>query len=119
MANVAIVIGNTDYQTLSRLQCCGEDVLAMKELLEATGRFENIELILNSDSSQLKERLRAVVDGHESIGEIFFYFTGHGFQREAEFFFCATDFNAKRPNETGLSIPSYMYCCGLLKPILL
>ena len=76
----------------------------MKELLEATGRFENIELILNSDSSQLKERLRAVVDGHESIGEIFFYFTGHGFQREAEFFFCATDFNAKRPNETGLSI---------------
>lgn len=104
MANIAIVIGNTDYQTLSRLQCCGEDVLAMKELLEATGRFENIELILNSDSSQLKERLRAVVDGHESIGEIFFYFTGHGFQREAEFFFCATDFNAKRPNETGLSI---------------
>jgi Caspase domain len=103
LANVAIVIGNTDYQTLSRLQCCGEDVLAMKELLEATGRFENIELILNSDSSQLKERLRTVVDGHKAIGEIFFYFTGHGFQSEAEFFFCATDFNAKRPNETGLS----------------
>jgi hypothetical protein len=103
LANIAILIGNTEYQTLSKLDCCGEDVLAVKELLDATGKFESIEPILNSDCSQLKQRIRATIDAHESIAEIFFYFTGHGFQHEAEFFFCATNFDAKRPNETGLS----------------
>ena len=44
-----------------------------------------------------------IVDAYKSIREIFFYFTGHGFQHDAEFFFCATNFDAKRPNETGLS----------------
>ena len=103
VANIAILIGNTDYQLLPALQCCYADAMAMKELLDATGKFESVELILNSDSSRLKESIRAAIDAHKSISEIFFYFTGHGFQRDAEFFFCATNFDAKRPNETGLS----------------
>jgi hypothetical protein len=103
LANIAILIGNTEYQTLCDLDCCGKDVLAIKELLEATNKFDTIELILNSDSFQLKERIRTAIDAHKSIGEIFFYFTGHGYQHDAEFFFCATNFDAKRPNETGIS----------------
>jgi hypothetical protein len=103
LANIAILIGNTEYQTLCDLECCGKDVLAIKELLEATNKFDTIELILNSDSSQLKERIRTAIDARKSIGEIFFYFTGHGYQHDAEFFFCATNFDAKRPNETGIS----------------
>jgi hypothetical protein len=103
LANVAILVGNTEYQTLGNLSCCGNDVSAVKELLDATDKFESVELLLNKDSSQLKERIRAAIDAQQSIGEIFFYFTGHGFQHEAEFFFCATNFDSKRPNETGLS----------------
>lgn len=103
MANVAILVGNTDYQTLGSLSCCRDDVSAIKELLEATEKFGSIEPLLNKDSSQLKESIRAVIDANQSIEEIFFYFTGHGFQHEAEFFFCATNFDSNRPNETGLS----------------
>ena len=103
MDNVSILVGNTEYERLGKLDCCSDDVLAVKELLDATQKFESVELLLNNDSSELKERIRAAVDAHKSIGEIFFYFTGHGFQHESEFFFCATNFDAKRPNETGLS----------------
>jgi hypothetical protein len=44
-----------------------------------------------------------VIDAHKSISEIFFYYTGHGFMRGPEFYYCATDFDDKRPNETGLA----------------
>jgi hypothetical protein len=103
LANVAILIGNTEYQTLGNLSCCRDDVFAIKELLEATEKFGSVELLLNKDASQLKESIRAAIDANQSTEEIFFYFTGHGFQREGEFFFCATNFDSKRPNETGLS----------------
>lgn len=103
MANIAILIGNTSYQTLGRLDCCSADVLAMRELLDATGKFEHIEVIVDRDSSSLKECIRTAVDSVARAAEVFFYFTGHGYQSEADFFYCATDFTAKRPNETGLS----------------
>ena len=38
-----------------------------------------------------------------STKELFVYFTGHGFQHERDFYLCASDFDAKRPNATGLS----------------
>lgn len=103
MANIAILIGNSEYETLSALPCCEADVLAVKELVEATEKFESIEVISNSASSQLKDRVRCAFDNHRPIGEVFLYYTGHGFLHETEFFFCATNFDIKRPNETGLS----------------
>lgn len=103
MSNIAILVGNTEYQTLGKLECCGDDVAAMKELLEATEKFDSIEVILDSASSDLKDRIRDAIDANKPAREIFFYFTGHGFQHQTEFFYCATNFDSKRPNETGLS----------------
>lgn len=103
MANVGILVGNTDYQALGTLSCCREDVLAIQQLLESTKRFDSIEVILNEDSFQLKERIRTAIDAQKNIQEIFFYFTGHGYQRDSDFYFCSTNFDLKRPNETGLS----------------
>lgn len=103
MANIAILIGNSEYETLSALPCCEADVLAIKELVETTEKFESIEVISNNTSSQLKDRIRSAFDNHRPIGEVFLFYTGHGFLYETEFFFCATNFDTKRPNETGLS----------------
>jgi hypothetical protein len=103
LANVAVLIGNTDYKLLNKLECCSADVRAMEELLAAAGRFDSIEVILNSDSAHLKEAIRTVIDVHKCISEVFFYYTGHGFMRGSEFYYCATDFDDKRPNETGLA----------------
>lgn len=85
LANVAILIGNTDYKLLNKLECCSADVQAMEELLAATGRFDSIEVILNSDSAHLKEAIRTVIDAYKTISEVYFYYTGHGFMRGSEF----------------------------------
>jgi len=108
--NVAILVGNSQYQTLGALDCCGEDVRAIKELLDATEKFDGIEVLLDADSTKLRDGIRATVDAYQGIGELFFYFTGHGFQHDGEFFFCATNFDNKRPNETGAHLGRCRAC---------
>lgn len=103
MPNIAILVANTEYRSAASLACCAQDLAAIDELIQATGRFPVVEALLNQESPQLKDRIRSVIDSNSHIEEIFFYFTGHGYQNEADFFFCATNFDVRRPNETGLS----------------
>jgi caspase domain-containing protein len=103
MPNIAILVGNTEYRALAKLECCAADVLAMKELLEATEKYETIEIIENADANNLKAKIRAAVDKAKSPAELFFYCTGHGYLYEDEFFYCATNFDSNRPNQSGLS----------------
>lgn len=103
MTNTAILVGNSDYQSLDTLTCCHNDLEAMKELLEATDKYDDIEIIENAEADHLKSQIRESVNKTQSREELFFYFTGHGFACDDEFYHCATGFDAKRPNETGLS----------------
>ena len=103
MTNTAILVGNSQYQSLRALSCCHDDLMAMRELLEATAKYSEIEVIEDTEADELKSKMRAALDKHQSPGELFFYFTGHGCHQEEEFYHCATTFNSKRPNETGLS----------------
>jgi hypothetical protein len=103
MPNIAILVGNTDYKSLAKLECCRADVAAMRELLEATEKYAAIEIIENADANDLKDKIRSAIDKTKSPDELFFYYTGHGYCHETEFFYCATNFDSKRPNETGLS----------------
>ncbi|WP_025037437.1 caspase family protein [Bradyrhizobium sp. DOA9] len=103
MANAAILVGNVQYDRLSKLECCHDDLLAMKQLLEATQKYEEIAIIENAAADSLKSQLRSAMDRIGNPDELFFYFTGHGHQHETEFFHCATDFDSRRPNQTGIS----------------
>jgi hypothetical protein len=103
MPDIAILVGNTEYRSLANLDCCRADVLAMRELLDATEKYETIEIIENADANDLKAKLRATIDKAKSPTELFLYYTGHGYSYEDEFFYCATNFDSNRPNETGLS----------------
>lgn len=103
MANAAILVGNTHYQNLAKLECCRDDVLAIEKLLKATEKYEEITVIENVEADVLKLQLRAAIDKVRSPEELLFYFTGHGHQDETDFFFCTTNFDSKRPNETGIS----------------
>ena len=103
MNNTAILVGNTEYEALPLLSCCGDDLIAMKALLSATGRYSDIVLIENADAHALKSGLRAAIENDQTIDEVFFYFTGHGCQQHSDFYFCATGFDPRRPNETGIS----------------
>ena len=103
MANTAVLVGNSQYSNLRELPCCHADLVAMKELLEATGKYSKIEVIEDAEADELKSRLRLANDENQSIEELFFYFTGHGCQQEDEYYCCATNFDSKQPNVTGLS----------------
>ena len=103
MANTAVLVGNSQYDSLNPLECCHHDLLAMKELLDATGKYSEFEVIENDNADELKSRIRDAIDKTPSTEELFFYFTGHGCLHDDEFYYCATNFDSKRPNQTGLS----------------
>jgi hypothetical protein len=103
MPDIAILVGNSVYRSLAELDCCRADVAAMRELLDATQKYETIEIIENADANDLKSRIRGVVEKAKSPAELFFYYSGHGYSHEEEFFYCAANFDSGRPNETGLS----------------
>jgi hypothetical protein len=93
----------TTYRNLLQLNCCRDDLAAMKELLDATQKYDTVTVIENADADSLRQQLRDAVDKVASPSELFFYFTGHGHVHEAELFYCAIDFIATHPNQTGLS----------------
>ena len=47
------------------------------------------------------------------------YFSGHGFAAESEFFFCFRDFDARKPNQTGLSNTEFYQIVRAVSPELL
>jgi hypothetical protein len=103
MANAAILIANSRYEKLQGLDCCRADLAAMHDLLAATQKFDSIVPIENVDADTLKQKLQEAVDNVSSPNELFFYFSGHGHGHDGELFYCATNFDAKQPNLTGLS----------------
>jgi len=75
----------------------------MVALLEATGRFNGIHTLLDLGGVDLKRELRSALEPVRNAAEVFFYFSGHGHSEGDEFYFCSSDFDPHRPNETGLS----------------
>ncbi|WP_165350026.1 caspase family protein [Mesorhizobium sp. M3A.F.Ca.ET.080.04.2.1] len=103
MANIAILIGNAQYEKQKHLPCCKHDVAAIKSAIVATQKFDRVLELLDVSAAEMKEALRDALSTPVSNGEVFFYFTGHGYHHTTDFFYCARDFDIDRPNETGLS----------------
>lgn len=104
MSSIAILVGNSTYSNLTALNCCRDDIQAMRQLLQATDNYADIHVVENVGADDLKSQLRSAIDCGRPLNEIFFYFSGHGVQSENEFFFCASNFDQRHPNETGLSV---------------
>ena len=103
MNSIAILIGNVSYDNASNLECCRADVSAIHNLLTLTEKYELIHTIIDKNSDELKEDLRKIFNIKDKYDEVFFYFTGHGCESNSNFYYCPTNFDSKRPNETGLS----------------
>ncbi|GAA0297126.1 hypothetical protein GCM10009087_03640 [Sphingomonas oligophenolica] len=103
MASTAILVGNATYSRQDSLPCCIEDVAAMKALVEATGRYSAIHALTDLDADGMREAVRTAISADDTHDEVFFYFSGHGTQIGTEFYYCGTQFDDARPNETGVS----------------
>ncbi|WP_164871613.1 caspase family protein [Solirhodobacter olei] len=103
MTSTAILIGNAEYDQGNPLPCCCADVDAMRALLEATGRFENIHAYVDLDADEMRDAVRDALPPDGTHNEVFFYFSGHGQYVDPGLYFWGTTFDESRPNETGLA----------------
>jgi len=78
-------------------------LLAVEQLLRATGKYGEISIIEDAEADALKSQLRNSTNNIDSLDELLFYFTGHGYVYQDEFYHCAVGFDSARPNDTGLS----------------
>ncbi|MEE3435958.1 MAG: caspase family protein [Treponema sp.] len=105
--NIAIVIGNSDYDNLSKLDACKNDIKAINDVLKATGKYEEIFVEQNKKSSELKKSLTSIVESIKnskiSIEELVFYYTGHGCYKSDQFYFLPIDYDLKRHSTSSLS----------------
>lgn len=103
MTSIAILIGNASYSRFDDLPCCLEDVEAIRLLLEALGRYDEIVVITDADADAMRRGVRSALQVDGAVSEVFFYFSGHGGVVADDYFYCGTSFDAGRPNETGVS----------------
>jgi hypothetical protein len=104
--NIAILIGISKYRTEAALPACAFDAENMRQLLAASGKYDDVALINDkTDASAVKDQLRSFFgkyQGTPDITEALVYFSGHGvFQNDA--LLCCSDFDAARPATTSLS----------------
>jgi hypothetical protein len=84
MARKALLVGINDYQSVSDLRGCVNDVLDMHFTLRSLFGFETPEIRVLTDSRATKDyivqRLKWLVDGAQAGDFLVFHFSGHGSQ---------------------------------------
>ncbi|GGH55444.1 hypothetical protein GCM10008014_25070 [Paenibacillus silvae] len=108
MKNVAIIIAVSDYENITPLLGCKNDYKLISDILKATNKYTDIlEIYEKTDSLNVKESLTSFFSGirEEEIGELFFYYTGHGTYdgEEEDLRFVLTDYSKEKYNTTTLS----------------
>lgn len=101
--NIALLIGNSQYRELDPLECCLNDVAMMRQLLEHCKKFSQIINYNDWSIDEAKEHMRKLASETCELDELFFYFSGHGYSNDADFFMCFKDFTVASPHTSGLS----------------
>jgi Caspase domain len=120
MKNLGIIIGVRDYTPpTGNLPACRPDAQAIAKLFQIETRFEEI-LYIDSDtrSSVVKQKIIEFINAHkdQEIGDVVFYFSGHGDFSGDEFFYLLTDYDPKRRKQTALENSELDNLVRLLKP---
>lgn len=105
MKNIAILIGITEYKNEEKnLPMCENDVENMYKIISASSKYEIIEIIKGKcTSSEMRNRIMEIKESiDEEIGELFFYFSGHGYNSKGNFYFCTSDTDTTDINSTGI-----------------
>lgn len=105
MNNYAIVIGIPEYENATSLPACQNDAKIMCELLEATKRFNVLSVAADINKSCLLEEIEKFLPLSEDnpIGDIIFYFSGHGCSSETDTHFILKDTSIERLSSTSLN----------------
>ncbi|MFH3653755.1 caspase family protein [Acinetobacter nosocomialis] len=119
MKNLAILIGVADYQYINKLSPCDRDVDLISNILDISGKYQDILLLDRSPISSIaKDQIAEFVRLHQEddIDEIFIYYTGHGARIKDDFFYLFADFNEQRLEQTSLRNSEFDAMLKSLKP---
>ena len=105
MQNIAILVGIADAQSSSydKLPCCLKDVDAIYNLLDSCGKYERIETLKDVTADQLRDKIREIFLEKTDVGELLFFYSGHGLTEDEEFYFVLNEFSRTNKNSTGMS----------------
>lgn len=95
MKNIAIVLGVDKYSAASDLPSCQHDAELMESFLSATGKYSVLRLPNDVDKHKALEMIADALSGGDEIGEVLFYFSGHGVQdNDMHYALCGTRVDA-------------------------
>ena len=102
MKNVAVVLGVDKYSTASALPSCQHDAELMESFLSATGKYIVLRLPNDVDKHKALELIDNALTEAGEIGEVLFYFSGHGVQ-DSDMHYALFDTRIDAINSTALN----------------
>lgn len=106
MINLAIIVAVSEYEgDVKSLPACKNDGNIIRTILEHARRFDEIYEADTSQSSQIikREIAELVKKYHNSeIGEVVFYFSGHGESNTDDVFYCLGDYKTEKLRQTSI-----------------
>lgn len=105
MKNIAIIIGIDKYENNQDLLACKNDAEDMHKIISNSGKYdEEIYCSGKYSNNDIIKKIEKVKNKYENedVGEIFFYFTGHGFSQSDELFYITSNTENDKINTTSL-----------------
>src|SRR4051794_29218592 len=102
LKGVALVIGESDYATLQKLDNPKRDARAMDDLLDELGF--TVERVLDGDAQKLRAEIAAFVAGAKDADVALVYYSGHGIEAGGQDFMVPTDTSLSSPEAAGQSL---------------
>jgi hypothetical protein len=103
---VALILGQSDYQSVNKLPSCKNDLLYFAKIIEGTKNFDRHLIIDDSTmtASAAKDKIIQFIESckSEQVDELLLYFTGHGDFDGKEFYYIWSDYTPSRKRQTSL-----------------
>src|SRR5579872_5925108 len=120
MKNLGIVIGVSEYTgSMDDLPACKPDAEAVTKILQTDKRFGEL-LYIDTDtrSGSIKQKIIEFINANKTheIGDVVFYFSGHGHFSGDEFYYLLTDYDERRTKQTTLENSELDNLVRLLNP---
>jgi hypothetical protein len=106
--NISIILAVSDYGPTNSLPGCKNDGELVRAIIEKTGRFapdNTLYLNVETSSSAVKRSLSRFIGSFNDrqVGEIFYFYTGHGLFDGTDFYYLLSDYSPARQRATTLT----------------
>ena len=102
LKGVALVIGESDYATLHKLDNPKRDARAMDDMLDSLGF--SVDRVLDGDANKLRAEIADFIAEAKNADVALIYYSGHGIEAGGTDYLVPTDTDLKTPQTAGESL---------------